>query len=176
MKIRDMDRNYVLHLFVQACAAVVFMWLVLFALENVAASQIIWAAGASTLASSSYIVFCAPQAVVAKPQKIIGAYIIAMLCGEAMRQLANVVCNVILSCHLGGLTYLHVFEIAAGVSVGIALLLMILFKSEHPPAAGLAVVMVLDIRNWAALAIILSGAIVLSLIRIIFRRRLCNLI
>lgn len=176
MKFHDMDHRYVLHLLIQACAALVFMWLVLFTLDHVATSQIIWAAGASTLASSSYIVFCAPKSVVAKPQKVIGAYIIAMFCGEAMRYLANLVCGGISSCHAGGLVYLHVFEVAAAFSVGIAFLLMVLLKSEHPPAAGLAVVMVLDIRNFGALAVILGGAIVLSGIRFIFRRMLCDLI
>jgi len=176
MKFHNMNRGYILHLLIQATAAIIFMWLVLFSLDHIAASQIIWAAGASTLASSTYIVFCAPKATVAKPQKIIGAYLIAMLCGEVMRYLANLVCSAIQNCHIGGPGYLHVFEVAAAISVGVALLLMVLFRSEHPPAAGLAVVMVLDIRNIEALAIIFGAAIILSLIRIIFRRVLCNLI
>lgn len=176
MKLHHMNRQYISHLLIQATAAIIFMWLVLFSLDHVAASQIIWAAGASTLASSTYIVFCAPKAVVAKPQKIVGAYIIAVLCGEVMRYLANLVCSAIASCQPGGPGYLHVFEVAAAISVGVALLLMVLFKSEHPPAAGLAVVMVLDIRNVEALAVIFGAAVILSLIRIIFRRFLCNLI
>lgn len=175
MKFHNMDRTYLLHLFIQALAAVVFMWLVLMALDEVATSTIIWAVGASTLASSSYIVFCAPKSMVAKPQKIIGSYIIAMLCGEGMRILANMVCAAVPNCQ-AGIPFLHVFEFAAAISVGIALLLMVLLKSEHPPAAGLAVVMVLDIRNLEALVIILIAAIVLSLVRIIFRRVLCDLI
>ncbi|WP_244896894.1 hypothetical protein [Candidatus Coxiella mudrowiae] len=41
-------------------------------------------ADASTLALSTFLVFCVPNSVVAKPLKIIGGYIIAMLVGEAM--------------------------------------------------------------------------------------------
>lgn len=176
IEFQDMDCKYTLHLITQACAAIVFIWLVLFSLGHIAASQIIWAAGASTLASSSYIVFCIPKAMVAKPQKIIGAYIIGMLCGEGMRQLANLACKTLSTCQMGGSEYLHVFNAAAGFSVGISLLFMVLFKLEHPPAAGLAVVMVLDIRNLEALIVILSAAIILSLIRIVFNRVLCDLI
>ena len=168
------DRKFWWHLTFQGLVAVVFMWLVLAGLDKVARSTIIWAAGASSLASSSYIVFCAPGSIVARPLKIIGGYVIAVVVGECMRLLALVFCHVIPSCHVG-VPFMHVFEVAAALSVGIALLLMILFKSEHPPAAGLAVVMVLDIRNYYALSIILFAACVLAFIRYLFRNKLCNL-
>ena len=160
------EQSYCCHLLIQASAALVFMWLVLIGLDAIAASKIIWAAGASSLASSTYIVFCTPKAVSAKPQKIMGGYLIAMFCGEGIRLLAN------LSEH----SSIHIFEIAAAVSLGLAFLLMVLLKAEHPPAAGLAVVMVLDIRNLMALGIILFAVIILLLIRIIFRHQLCDLI
>ncbi len=53
---------------------------------------------------------------------------------------------------------------------------MVLFKLEPPPAAGLAVVMVLDIRNMEAMLIILAAAILLTLIRTIFRNQLRRLV
>ena len=175
MELHKNRREYFLHLFIQAIAAFIFMWLVLFSLDLVATSRILWAAGASTLASSSFIIFCSPQSVMAKPQKIIGGYIIAMVCGEVMRWVAIWVCHIIPSCHAGP-PFVHVFEVAAALSLVLALLLMILFRSEHPPAAGLAIVMVLDVRNLDILAVILAAAVLLSIVQMIFRKKLCNLI
>ena len=168
------DRTFWLHLGIQTSAAVVFMWLMLMGLDKISASTIIWAAGASSLASSSYLVFCVPHSVVAHPLKIIGSYVIAMTVGEMMRLFANYFCDILPLCQIGHPS-MHIFEVAAAISVGIALLLMVLCKSEHPPAAGLAVVMVLDIRNLYALGIILFGAAMLAGIRVIFRNKLRNL-
>ncbi len=168
------DRKFWLHLLVQGGVAVVFMWLVLTGLDKVARSTIIWAAGASSLASSSYIVFCIPRSVVAHPLKIVGGYVIAIVVGECIRLLATWICHFIPGCQ-AGVPFMHVFEVAAAISVGISLLLMVLLKSEHPPAAGLAVVMVLDIRNYYALGIILFSACILALIRTCFRKQLHNL-
>ncbi|WP_235378857.1 HPP family protein [Candidatus Coxiella mudrowiae] len=58
--------------------------MVLIKLNKIARGKIIWVADESTLALSTFLVFCVPNSVVAKPLKIIGGYIIAMLVGEAM--------------------------------------------------------------------------------------------
>ena len=170
-----LDRYYVMHLLLQCLSATAFMWLILMGLDQVVSSQLIWAAGASTLASSAFIVFVLPDAIVAKPFKIIGSYLIAMGCGAAIRGLAMAVCAIFPQC-TAGIPHSHLFEIAAAVAVGLSLLVMVLCRSEHPPAAGLAVVMVLDIRTPIALVIILAGAIILAMIRFIFRRKLLNLV
>ena len=175
MKLHDSRKDFFVHLLVQAVSAFIFMWLVLFLLDMVATSRILWAVGASTLASSSFIIFCVPKSVTAKPLKIVGGYVIAMICGGVMKIVANSVCHVIPACH-AGLPFIHVFEVAAALSVTIALVLMVLFRSEHPPAAGLAIVMVLDVRNVDVLAVILGGAVLLAIIHIIFRKKLCDLI
>lgn len=169
------DKNYTLHLFVQALSATAFMWLTLMGLDTVISAQLIWAAGASTLASSAFIVFVVPSAVVAKPFKIIGSYIIAMVSGAFIRGVAYLICIAFPLC-VAGVPHTHLFEVAAAVAVGLSLLVMVLLKSEHPPAAGLAVVMVLDIHTPIALAIILTGALFLAAVRYIFRHKLMNLL
>ncbi len=169
------DRLYYKHLVVQGMSAVVFMFLVLFSLDHVRASNVIWAAGASTLASSSFSLFCRPTSPIVRHIRIIGGYVVAMLSGHAMRLLAGVFCHVVQNCHL---LHVHtlVFEISATLSVGIALFLMALLRLSHPPAAGLAVVMVLDIGNPYAMLVILSGAVTLCIIHAVFNKQLRNLI
>ena len=167
--------TYWVHALTQSLAATVFMWFVFMGLDEIATSKIIWAAGASTLASSSFLVFSVPKSPVSKPIKIMGGYVLAMLVGECMRLLANVLCRVAPHYHLAE-PHIHMFEFVAGLSVGFTLLLMVIFKVEHPPAAGLAVVMVLDIRHVDAMLVIMAAAVVLTLVRWIFRKLLWNLV
>ncbi len=169
------NRTYWLHVFIQTLGATAFMGLVLLGLNKVADAKIIWAAGASTLASSVFLIFCVPDSPVAKLLKIIGGYIVATLVGEGMRLLINFLCQLLPHCHVAD-PPLRLFELAAALSVGVTFLLMVLFKLEPPPAAGLAVVMVLDIRNMEAMLIILAAAILLTLIRTIFRNQLRRLV
>ncbi|OGO94481.1 MAG: hypothetical protein A3F41_05835 [Coxiella sp. RIFCSPHIGHO2_12_FULL_44_14] len=175
MKLR-WNHHYTTHFFLQGLSATVFMWLVLIGLDRVLNSQILWAVGASTLASSAFIVFVTPKAVVAAPYKIIVSYLIALLCAVMVRLATSSLCTAFSLCTVGGVPGVHVFEVAAAISLGISILLMVLLRSEHPPAAGLAVVMVLEIHNAEALAVILVSAVILAAIRLVFRNRLINLI
>ena len=71
---------------------------------------------------------------------------------------------------------LRLFELAAAFVRWCYILLTVFFKLEHPPAAGLTVVMVLDIPNMEAILIILAAAILLTLIRTIFKNQLRRLV
>jgi len=169
------DHYYFLHLLIQSLAATVFMFLLLFSLNRVLADEFIWAAGASTLASTVYIVFGTPHVSSAKPYRILMGYITAMCCGYLLQIAAVQLCDATNYCvHLQ--YHHHVFEIAAAIAVGLSFLVMFLLRFYHPPAAGLALVMVLDIHNIKAIVVICIAVLVLVLIRLLFAKQLRPLV
>ena len=167
------EKGFYKHLVWQTLSAMVFMYCVLFALDHVAASALIWAAGASCLASSAYCVFGSPHSRVSHPIRLFGGYVIGMISGEALRLVLGAACLGLVTCQPN--VPIHLMELAAVTSLGLALVLMVLFRLEHPPAAGLAIVLVLDIRSWAPIIIILIAAMLLTFVRWAFDKRLMNL-
>ena len=73
-------------------------------------------------------------------------------------------------------TYPHVYWLCAVLSVGASMFLMVVFDFQHPPAAGIGLVMVLDIHHHIVLLVILGAAVVLSLLKFLLRKQLKNLI
>jgi CBS-domain-containing membrane protein len=67
-------------------------------------------------------------------------------------------------------------DIAAALSVGLRALLMVVTNTEHPPAAGAAFALVIDPWSWSAILFVISSAIILSVVRIILRPKLTNLL
>ncbi len=173
------DRQYYFHVLWQTTFAMVFVYGVLLSLDHVAAGQLIWAAGTGSLASSSFCVFCTPRAVVSQPLRIIGGYVVGMVSGEAMRLLSHFLCLFWMQCHAGNMSAhfsMHMVEMAAVASVGVTLLLMVLLRLEHPPAAGLAVVLVVDVKSMLPVLVILCAALVLALIRWLLNKQLLPLV
>jgi len=166
------NKNYFLHLILQGLAAIIFMFVVLVSLDWVGAKNLIWAAGASCLAASSFLVFATPNAEYAKARHIIFGYVIAILCGHLVRIFTLHLCHN----DWGDCQYRILVEVAAIISLGITFCIMVLSRSGHPPAAGLAIVMVLEISNYAVIGIILAAAVVLAAIHFLFNFRMRPLI
>lgn len=71
----------------------------------------------------------------------------------------------------------HVIQIVlAGAAVGLATHLMVRSHSEHPPAAGLALGLVLDEWSLATLAFVAGAVLLLSLFRLALIRPLADLV
>src|SRR3989338_7331948 len=73
----------------QIGAVFIFLCVVLVMFYSVAKSDVLWAVGASSLASSAYIVFSKPQSATARPARFMLAYVIAILCGMFMHFLGR---------------------------------------------------------------------------------------
>ena len=151
MNIEKEVRYY--HFIFQPLMAGIFIWCVLLGLDQVSNPGLLWAVGASSIASSTFIVFTRPGVCVSDPLKLLGAYLISILIG--------IVCA-----HLD-LWLKHVFssiralEIATAVSIMFAIGLMTVLNFEHPPAAGMALVLVLEPWGFATVIIIVLAVIVL---------------
>jgi len=159
----------------QPLVATIFVGVVLYCLGMVTgASEILWAVGAGALSSSSYIVFVTPQSAVARSRRIIGGYVVGAIVGLFVHWILTVAydfASANLQFHNS-----HLFWISAAISVGVAMVMMVLLGVEHPPAAGLSLVLVLDIHEYMTLVMILIAAVALSALRHALRCHLINLV
>lgn len=160
--------------FWQPLAAVLFLTLLLFALNQYAVSKIIWAVGAGSLASSCFLIFAKPSNPSSLSKKIIGGYIIGILVGEIMHYLVLHIFSSPMAAI--GTENFYVYSIFAAISVGISILLMCIFRFDHPPAAGMSLVLVLEKHDHLIIFIVLIAVIILALFRQIFIHHLKDLV
>ncbi|HSL93129.1 MAG TPA: HPP family protein [Bacillota bacterium] len=124
----------------------------------------------ASLGASAFIVFAMPGSYSAKPRSIIGGYFFGITTGV----LFNVVAR---------LPYIRSLPISAvleytffsAVAVGLTMLAMVVFNVEHPPAAGMALGLVL--QNWQvpSLALVIVAVLMLSAVRVVLRDYLIDL-
>jgi CBS-domain-containing membrane protein len=166
--------GYKSHLVMQTLLAIVYVAVMIFLLTLVSSpSSTLWAIGAGALASSTYIVFVTPHAANAEPRRIISGYFVSLLIGSVMRVILLKVNIQIV--HISDIHSSHIFWTISAVTVGITILLMIMLHSEHPPAVGVSMVLVLHLENYAVLGVILLGAGLLALIGYMLKRWLIDL-
>lgn len=161
------------HLLWQPLAAVVYIGLVLVALGHTSGSDILWAVGVGALSSSCYIVFITPKSTSAEPRRIIGGYIIGIISGMVMHVLLSLVEKNIMS-HNNFNN--HLFWASAAITVGVAMLLMLIFNVEHPPAVGVSVVLVLEIHHYSIVGVILVAVMLLTILKRMLDPWLVNLV
>lgn len=125
----------------------------------------------TTLGATTFIVFAMPNAKPAQTKRLLGGYLIGMAAGIFCWALAEAgLPNVLgLSDHVGN-------TVLAGVAVGIATLVMVLARMEHPPAAGLALGLVLDDWSLATLIFVAGAVTSLALLHRAFHRLIADLV
>lgn len=158
---------------VQSLATIIFLSLVLFALNTVGKSEVVWAVGAGSLASSCFLVFGRPHARGAQPKRIVGGYLIGVITGELIH--FTITRFTFFQHVFFGSPHFQAIAVLAAIAVGVSLILMVLLHVEHPPAAGMALVLVLDVHDYHVLTVIVVASLVLALIRWGFGRFMVNL-
>ncbi len=171
LKKSDPSRKW--HFVFQISAAVFLMALVLFLMSVGSNSQLLWALGAGSLASSIFIVFTLPQSLAAEPRRLIGAYCLAIVIGVLTHVFLMHLFHAVTAHFI--LQNLRVFWISSALAMGITMVLMIIFNCQHPPAAGVSIVLVLNIQEYTTVAVILFTAILLALINYFLKDYLINL-
>lgn len=163
------------HILWQPLVAVIYVGCVLVFLGMSASSDLVWAIGAGALSSSSYIVFVTPKSVTAEPRRIVGGYIVGIMCGLVVHIILMMVRKHWMAqsdhAHLSD----HLFWASAAITVGLAMILMIIMNAEHPPAVGVSLVLVLDIQHYHIIVIILAAAFALAVIKMILDPWMMNL-
>ena len=124
-----------------------------------------------SIASTAFIIFALPDSIASTPRRVIGGQIVAILAGALLFAILHtpVIQDAAVNAQI-------VVNIAAALSVGLSILLMVATNTENPPAAGVALGLVLDPWQWSAIAFVLIGVLILSVIRIILRPKMINLL
>lgn len=140
---RRISQNKLRYL-LQCLLATVSAMLVLTVLSSVANKVVI-----ASLGASCFIAFCVPHKKASSPRLMIGGYIVGIGVGTFCFWLAQ----------LGWLNSFSVLQnhsdvIFGGLAIGLAMFLMVVTNTEHPPAASLALGFVLG--EWQVLALVVA--------------------
>ena len=157
---RILDRRFRKHAgrYVFQCALATGAVLVILMVLDVITQAVIIA----SLGASSFIAFTMPHANVSRPRYLVGGYVCGMAAGIAMNAV--------------GEWTVHGDVVFGAAAVGLAIFLMVITDTEHPPAAGLALGVVLAQWDTLALVVPIVGIVALSLARLAMKPILINLI
>jgi CBS-domain-containing membrane protein len=139
--------------------------LLLLILDTVTQTVLIAALGAS-----AFIAFAVPWSPHSGPRNMIGGYAIGIVAGCLMATLASAM-------NVQGAGAAHaVMVIFGAMAISLAMFTMVVTRTEHPPAAALALGLVLNEWNLLTLAVVMAGIIALSLIKRLVLPMLLDLI
>jgi CBS-domain-containing membrane protein len=141
-------------LLVSVCLSVLFSMLnMVFEIALVAA-----------LGATTFIIFTGPFKELSQPRYIIGGYCIGTLVGLAGVYLFSITSAV------------HLFPVLSAFSVGVSMFLMVVLDYEHPPAAGVALGLMMNGGHLHSVAVAFIGIIFLLILRRLLSKFLIDLL
>lgn len=123
----------------------------------------------ASLGASAFIAFAVPRSLHSDPRHLIGGYAVGIAAGVIMALLDSQVAAV-------GAWDHAVMVIFGALAISLAMFVMVVTRSEHPPAAALALGLVLNEWNLVTLAVVLVGVVGLSLIKSLVLPMLMDLV
>ena len=113
------------HYFLQCCLASAFLILLLLIGDTLKTAIVVG------IASSAFTIFVVPNSVAATPRKVIGGHLLAALIGTIIALLLQspFLIEIVLEKR-------YILDMAAALSVGVGIFVMVVTNTEHPPAAG----------------------------------------
>jgi CBS-domain-containing membrane protein len=162
---RKFRQNWRSYLF-QSALTMLALLIILLVIDVVLQAAIVVA-----IASTAFIVFVAPHSNAASPRRVVGGHAVAVIVGTFF-SLSS------LSPELGELvaTSNSVRDLVAVLAVGLSMLCMAVTNTEHPPAAGTALGLVVTGWTPSAVLFVVLGTVILSLIHLVLRPYLKNLL
>ncbi|MFH1847723.1 MAG: HPP family protein [Candidatus Omnitrophota bacterium] len=161
-KFRGNITGYVL----QCCLATLAILVILIFLNIIKYPAIV-----ASLGASCFIAFTMPHTRASKPRALIGGYMVGVIAGT--------ICHFISEASLT-VQILHDYKMThialAALSVGLAMFIMVITDTEHAPAAGLALGLVLNEWDLYSVAFIVFGIITLSVTKELIKPALKNLV
>jgi len=121
----------------------------------------------ATLGSTAFLVFTRPRAYAARLRPLLGGYLIGICVGVLCYFLS------LLPLPISRSTEYIIF---AAIAVGAAIFLMVLTDTEHPPAAGMALGLVMNPWDADTLLFILSAILVMAALRRLLQPIMIDLI
>lgn len=150
---------------IQTGLATAFLLALLLIMDVLTQKVLIAALGAST-----FIAFVVPRSVTADPRHLIGGYLVGIIAGAPIGLLAQ---EIQANTAAG---FLDVAPVLGALATGLAMFGMVATKTEHPPAAALALGLVLNEWDWFTLALVVGGVTLLSLFKQFVRPYLTDLL
>lgn len=123
----------------------------------------------AALGASAFIAFAVPRSMHSGPRSMIGGYVVGILAGSLMAAL-NTLIDAPASID-------HALMVVFGaIAISLAMFTMVVTRTEHPPAAALALGLVLNEWSLLTLCVVLIGVIGLSIIKQLILPALLDLI
>jgi len=156
--------NYKNYIFQCALAAAVTF--VIFLFVDIISSMIILASFGAT----TFIAFTMPLGYAAQPRNIIGGYLVGSIVGILIHSLNTLFFNspIFMNNHL-------LLLISSALCVGVASLIMVITDTEHPPAVGMALGLIINDWSFLSILITLTAIIALTIAKEILKPHLINL-
>ena len=123
------------------------------------------------VASTAFIIFVVPNSIAASPRRVVGGHVVAVAVGSIFSSVL-----MIPALESAAVDRQYIVDVMAALSVGVAILVMVSTDTEHPPAAGTALGLVIYGSTWSAVVFILSGAVILTIVRFALRSKIINLL
>jgi len=153
------------HYFFQCGMAGIVIFLILYAMDFAGQNKAIVA----SLGSSTFVIFAAPHSYTARLRSLKGGNLIGLLTGASISL-------ILWLSGTGSGSDWGLYRIIAGAfAVMISMFVMSVTDTEHPPAAGLAMGLVISQWFWGNLLIIVCSVGFLYVVRKHFTRRMLNL-
>ncbi len=152
--------------------AALFTFCVLYLFKGTNQKDVLWALGVSSLASSAFIIFATPWGDSASERRVLSGYFINMALGAISHYCLRYLLGVNGMFSVNGFL---IFSIFASIAVILSMLCMVLFDAKHPPAVGICLILVIDMKRYYIIAVIAISALVLAILHLLLRRWLRNL-
>jgi CBS-domain-containing membrane protein len=113
----------------------------------------------AALGASTFIAFAVPRSPHSDPRHMVGGYLVGIVAGSIMG-------TIHLALHISDPSIAHASMIVFGaLATALAMFVMVVTKTEHPPAAALALGLVLNEWNFLTLLVIVAGIVSLSILK-----------
>lgn len=119
----------------------------------------------ASIGATAFIVFAMPNSVTAKSRNVIGGHIVGLACGFIATLIP------VPSCINPTIARAFLYALAVGISIFI----MVVTDTEHPPAAGTALGIVIRGISPRVTIAVIASALLLSLIHRLFKPHLRDL-
>jgi CBS-domain-containing membrane protein len=123
------------------------------------------------LGSSAFLIFTRPRAYAARPRPFIGGYLVSMVIGVFYSYATHLPDALQLP-----VSAATVFVVFSAMAVGGAIFIMVITDTEHPPAAGLALGLVLNSWDYRTLAFILGAVLLMAMLRHLLRNYMIDVV
>ena len=153
--------------FLFQCGLATVALVIILAIED----AVLRAAIVVAVASTVFTIFVFPNSVVSTPRKVIGGHVVAVIFGAIFSGIL-----LLPGIDTAAADVRLIRDIAAAFAVGLSILLMVMTDTEHPPAAGTALGLVIHGLRWSPVLFILLSVITLSVVRLVLRPKLINLL